>query len=104
MPVTVEVDAKSKLAKRIYSGDITSRDLLESICEYQKIPAFHPHFNEVMDFREVTSIEAPMEDIRRCATTPAPFSDDSKRIIVAPQAAIYGVARMYQTLRRGSAP
>jgi hypothetical protein len=50
------------------------------------------------DFREVTSIEAPMEDMRRCATTPAPFSDDSKRIIVAPQAAIYGVARMYQTL------
>jgi hypothetical protein len=98
MPVTVEVDAKSKLAKRTYSGDVTSGDLLESICEYQKIPAFQPHFNEVMDFREVRSIGAPIEDIRRCAITPVPFSNDSKRIIVAPQAAIYGVARMYQTL------
>jgi hypothetical protein len=98
MPVTVEVDAQSKLARRTYSGDVTSGDLLESICEYQTIPAFQPHFNEVMDFREVKSIAAPMDDIRRCALTPVPFSNDSKRIIVAPQAAIYGVARMYQIL------
>jgi hypothetical protein len=45
-----------------------------------------------------------MEDIRRCATTPAPFSDDSKRIIVAPQAAIYRSRKDVSDFGRGSAP
>lgn len=83
---------------RTYSGVITGTDLLESIREYPDLPEFDSAFDELMDFREAAEVAAPIDDIYKCAVTPAPFSHDSKRIIVAPQELIYGLARMYQIL------
>ena len=98
MPVRVSVDRDRRLAKRTYSGVVTSHDLLDSIHRYQHIPGFEPSFNELMDFREVENIDAPVDDIRYCATLPAPFLAETKRIIIAPKEIVYGLARMYQIL------
>ena len=98
MPVKVSVDCDERLAKRTYSGVVTGHDLLDSIREYAVTPGFDPSFNEISDFREVTNIDAMIEDIHRCAHTPDPFLHETKRVIVAPQALIYGLARMYQMM------
>jgi hypothetical protein len=96
MPVVVEVDALHKIARRTYSGVVTSDDLLGSIHQYALIAGFDTSFDEIMDFREVTNIDVLIEDIHKCAITPVPFTAHTKRIILAPQQAIYGLARMYQ--------
>ncbi len=96
MPVVVEVDTLHRVAKRTYSGVVTCDDLLGSIHHYALIPEFDPSFDEIMDFREVTNIDVLIEDIHRCAITPVPFTAQTKRIILAPQEAIFGLARMYQ--------
>lgn len=98
MPVKVSIDCNERLAKRTYSGVVTGHDLLDSIREYAVTPGFDPSFNEISDFREVTNIDAMIEDIHRCAHTPDPFLHETKRVIVAPQALIYGLARMYQMM------
>ena len=104
MPVQVSVDPKSRLATRTYSGVVTSEDLLESIHQYATIPGFEPTFNELMDFREVESVAAPIEDIHRCAHTPVPFDNSCKRVILASKQIIYGLARMYQILGEDAHP
>jgi hypothetical protein len=104
MPVSVAVDVASHLAKRTYSGVVTSEDLLGSIRKYIDIPGFEPSFNELMDFREVESVAAPVEDIRRCAHMPVPFNNSSVRVILAPKEIIYGLARMYQILGEDAHP
>jgi len=98
MPVRVEVDRGRKLAERTYSGVVTASELLDSIHEYRSIPEFDPGFNELLDFREVESIEASIEDIRICAMRPVPFANSSKRVILAPQPLVFGLARMYQII------
>jgi hypothetical protein len=98
VPVIISIDHEQRLAKRTYSGVVTSHDLLDSIREYRSTPGFDPSYDELMDFRAAEKIEAPVEDIRQCAITPVPFSNDTKRVILAPQELIFGLARMYQIL------
>lgn len=98
MPVTISVDPQRRLAKRTYSGVVTGRDLLDSIREYETIPGFDPSFNELSDFSAAENVAAMIEDIHRCAITKAPFTPDSRRVIVAPQELIFGLARMYQIM------
>ncbi len=98
MPVRISIDREGRLARRTYSGVVTGSDLLDSIRQYPSIPGFDPSFDELMDFRNVENVSAMIEDIHRCAHMPAPFNNDTKRVILAPQELIYGLARMYQIL------
>ncbi|ABF40907.1 hypothetical protein Acid345_1906 [Candidatus Koribacter versatilis Ellin345] len=98
MPVKVEVDRSRRLAKRTYIGVVTASELLDSIHEYRSAPEFDPSFNELMDFREVDRIDASIDDIRLCALRAVPFANTSKRVILAPQPLVFGLARMYQII------
>lgn len=98
MAVRVEVDSEQRLARRIYFGVVTGEELLSSVHAYGLNSEFDPTFDEVMDFREVKNLDVMVEDIHRCAHIPVPFAPTSKRIILAPQSLIYGLARMYQII------
>src|SRR5581483_8979371 len=98
MAVRIVVDPDQRLASRTYSGVVTSSDLLDSIKQYPTMDGFDPSYDELMDFRQAENISAMVEDIHRCAVQPAPFDNKSRRVILAPQELVYGLARMYQIL------
>ncbi|HEY3928217.1 MAG TPA: hypothetical protein VGL89_07580 [Candidatus Koribacter sp.] len=98
MAVKITLDPELRLASRTYSGVVSSSDLLDSIKQYPSLPGFDPSYDELMDFRWAENISALVEDIHRCAIQPAPFDNRAKRVILAPQELVYGLARMYQIL------
>ena len=59
-------------------------------------PDFDPRFNQVVDFREVTTIEISGPETRTFANIPL-FSRESKRAVVAPSPANFAVGRMFAT-------
>ena len=59
-------------------------------------PNFDPAFNQIVDLREVTSIDISSAETRTLASIPL-FSPESRRAVVAPDPAHFGVGRMFAT-------
>jgi hypothetical protein len=101
MPVTYHIDPILRVVFTILEGIVTSDEALDHEERLRKDPAFEPSFRQLADCRQITEVRATGSTIRFVAVM-SPFSRETRRAIVVEQDFIYGLARMYQTLKDGA--
>lgn len=98
MPVSYRIDTARDLVVSVASGVVTDDDLLEHQQRLREDPAFQPSFRQLFDFRQGTTNQVSGRGVRQLAIAPA-FGKGSKRALLVPDDAAFGLARMFQTLR-----
>ena len=78
---------------------VTGSPVFEEIRDHQraleKSPGFDPDFHHLFDLTEVQNLRVSTEEIRNLASTTL-FSPTSRRAVVAPRDAPFGLSRMYE--------
>ena len=98
MPCDSVIDAKRHLVVTTATGDLTD-DEVSACCSQLKGRAdFNPSFNQLLDLTGANRCEASTGHLQRVAAQPL-FSSASRRAIVAPNPAIFGLARMFEAYR-----
>jgi|SRR5208283_4458604 len=67
-------------------------------------PDFEPSFSQIIDCSGVTGVNFSPDTIREVIRGEKTFSPTSKRVIIAPQDHIYGLARMAQAFAEKTLP
>ena len=86
------------------SGDVAAPDLMRHIASIRAHPDFDSSFNELVDATQLHSINLTSEDVRAFAMQDSPFLPSSKRVLVASEDLIFGLARMFQVFGGDSRP
>ncbi|HWZ85220.1 MAG TPA: hypothetical protein VN032_03410 [Thermoanaerobaculia bacterium] len=98
MPGSFAIDQTRSAVLTRGWGTLTGRDLLAHARTLAADPRFHPHFCQLVDLREVTTVDASSAIIRELAEV-SPFGAGARRAIVVSTDVAYGMARMFQILR-----
>lgn len=98
MPAFYKIDKERRLIMSSASGVFTLADAVSHMERLSKDPDFDPSFSQIADFTQVTRVELSSDEIRRLAQRGI-FSADSRRAFIAPNEAIFGIGRMFETLR-----
>lgn len=106
MPITYVIDQIAQRVTLTYSGTVTDEELFAVYEELYSDPRHRAGMDELADCRTVDRLELTGQGLRDLASRAA-FRMDPRRVswrvaIVAPQDAIYGMARMFQSLRDDS--
>jgi hypothetical protein len=97
VPTKIIIDRESGVVYSTLSGKLGTADLVRHIAAIREHPDFDPFFNELIDATEVTSLDIPSADIQAFAMQDSPFDRSAKRLFVASEDLIFGLARMFQT-------
>jgi hypothetical protein len=106
MPISYVIDQVAQRVTLTYFGTVTDADLFAVYEKLYSDPRHRVGMDELADCRPVDKLELTGQGLRDLASR-ATFSMDSRRVswrvaVVAPQDAIYGMARMFQSLRDDS--
>jgi hypothetical protein len=104
VPSVLHFDAKNNLLIQSYQGPLTDTALVEGCLQTEKYFASHPPSRIITDFTNVTSTDVSSHTIRALASAPPKVPIGFERLLVAPQNALYGVARMFQILVEKTSP
>jgi hypothetical protein len=102
MPARYVIDRQDRTVRTVFSGVLTRNDVAEHAKKLRNDPDFDPAFSELVDLTEASEVKLGHEDFRMLALVD-PFGPKSKRAFVVLSASIYGVTRMFQLMRDGSA-
>ena len=97
MPTKIIIDRESGVVYSTLSGKIGTPELIRHIAALREHPDFDPFFNELIDTTEVTSLDIASAEIQAFAMQDSPFEPSAKRVFVASEDLIFGLARMFQT-------
>ena len=97
MPFSYVVHNDHRLVVSTGTDRVTWKEIKARQDQAQADPGFNPEFNQIVDLRAVTSFDMTSDHISALAHRMV-FSSTSKRAFVAPSPAIFGVARMWETL------
>ena len=103
MPFTVQIDPIRRRCTIRYEGRVTAADFESARAEILAHPDFDPDFDELVDHSRSNGMAVPAEAVRELATKPPIYHPSSRRALVAPSAAGFGMGRMYELLREGKA-
>lgn len=98
MAVTYTIDPARRLVISVASGLVSAEDFLEQGKRLAEDPLFEPSFDQILDLRAATQIELPTPALKGMASLRL-FGAGSRRAVVAPRDLVYGLARMYESLR-----
>ena len=97
MPYALQILPTLRLTLTRVDGTLSSDDLRRHELELQHAPDFVPDLRQLIDFRQLTSLEVTARDIRDAASA-QPFTGGAMRVFVITTDEIFGMARMYQIL------
>ena len=97
MPTKLKIDRAAGVVYSTLYGELRTPDLVHHIAEIREHPDLNPFFSELVDATEVTSLNLPSGDIQRFAMQESPFEPSARRVLVASEDLIFGLARMFQT-------
>jgi hypothetical protein len=98
MPHEYSIDAARRLVRVRMWGELTRAEIMATGAELSNDPLLRPEFSELIDLRGVTSaIAISAEDVRAIAS--AALSPVARRAFAASDLAMFGLARMFATLR-----
>ena len=100
MPITYEIDPARGVVFTTFQGVVTKEDALALFESLRGDPAFQPGFKQLVDTRGTTRHDMTAADMRMVALCSA-FDEKACRAIVAAQDIIFGMYRMYETIRDG---
>jgi hypothetical protein len=98
MSFEYSVDVEERLVLVRMSGALTREEMFACTASLRNDPRVTSEFSELVDLRALTSVEAVrVEDVRTLAS--GPLSSATRRAIVAPDNAAFGLSRMFESLR-----
>ena len=103
MPFKVEIDPRRALVIMVFHGRFTDDDLIAATEAIRVHPDFRPEFDQLVLGHEPGVLEVTREGIQKITVAAPIFAPTSRRAIVAPTAASYGMARMFELTRDGRA-
>ncbi len=98
MPINSQIDRSLGVVFTTFQGVVTKEDAVALVERLRTDPAFQPSFNQLVDTRGATRYDLSANDIRTVYSNSA-FDEKSRRAMVADEDYIFGLHRMYQTLR-----
>jgi hypothetical protein len=98
MPADFQIDQAQGLVRSRAWGVLNRSDLTSHVARLRADPTFQPQFRQMWDFTEVTRSELTYAELTEMAKISV-FSPKSRRAILAPADAIFGMARMFQMMR-----
>jgi hypothetical protein len=104
MGFVMEFDVRNNILRVTIVGRLTDAILSDCYATIARDVASHPPCRGILDFSEVTNLEVSSDTIRQVAAAPPAFPTGYMRILVAPKALIYGMARMFQMLGEKTRP
>ena len=97
MPHEYAIDTAKRLVKARMWGDLNRAEVLKAALELSADPRLLPGFSELIDLREASATSISAEDVRAIAS--APLDPAARRAFVVPDDLMFGLARMFATLR-----
>ena len=106
-PITFSYDAQNRCRLARFVGVITDRELLEAFVALLRDPGYDATLNDLVDLSAVTHMGVTREGIQRLLALydeRAAEARYTRNAIIAPTDVLYGVSRMFQTLRGEGLP
>ena len=94
MPAEYRIDPAERMVYNRGWGVFTDDDLAAGRAAMSADPTFHPEFDQLYDFTEVTDLRVSSRTLRELAAT-SPFATTARRAVVVSSEAAFGLARMY---------
>jgi len=104
MAFFLEFDATNNILRVRLEGRVTDAILLDCYANTARCAASHPACRGIADVSGVTKFDVSTTAIRQLAETPPAIPPPHIRVFVAPQAHVYGMARMFQILSSHTRP
>lgn len=98
MPAFYKIDKERRLVLTTTWGVFIFADAVSHQRKLAEDPDFGPSFSQIADFTQVTQFEITADDVHRFAQSSI-FSPVSRRAILMPTEAAFGLGRMYEILR-----
>lgn len=99
MPARFEIDVTHRVVFSYAADRLTYTDLLRHQDRLVSDPRFSAEFAQIADFRDLdTGTEITTDEVRELAKHTI-FSDKSRRAFVAPDETLFGLARVYASVR-----
>jgi len=99
--IEYQIDPARRVVFIRCAGRVSISEVFQAAGQLRADPNFDPAFNALIDFTELTKVDAAYAEVSQFAKSQngSPFSLHARRVVVAPQDFAYGIARMYQALR-----
>ncbi len=104
MPFVMDFDARNNILRVTLQGRVTDEVMSDCYATVAKYAASHPPCRGITDMSEVEEFDVSSNTIRQMAEAPPAFPTEYMRILVAPKAHVYGMARMFQILGAKTRP
>lgn len=98
MAFVLEFDTRDNILRVNIEDRVTDAIASDLYATVARFAASHPGCREILDISAVTEFSVSSTVIRQLAASPPAFPIESMRVFVAPQAHVYGMARMFQIL------
>jgi hypothetical protein len=105
MPYQFEFDSKSGIFQCRFEGRVNDEELKEYYRAAAKVAARISPQSAVLDLSALKILEVTTDTIRELAKAPPTLPDPERpRVIIAPAAQVFGMARMFEMLGEGTRP
>ena len=98
MATSYKIDKDLGVVYSTASGVATDGDLLAHQYQLSHDPDFQPYFRQLLDAREITSLNVTPEGIRALIAG-NPWGNGARRALVAADETTFGMARMFELSR-----
>ncbi len=105
--ISFSCDPVTRCRTARFTGAITDRELLGAFEQLVRDPAYDTSMNDLIDLRDVTHMGVTSAGLHRLIALydeRGPTAMLTRNAIVAPTDVLYGVSRMFQTLRGEGLP
>ena len=100
MPADYQIDTSRRRIHTRLSGRLTDEELVAMEARLRLDPAYVADHDHLIDTSDVTELALTGAGLRHIVqVTPNGTGCAGRRVIVAPRDAVYGMARMFQSLR-----
>ena len=97
MPINIYVDTARKMIVETLVGTVTADEILEAWNKVHDENNFDPKYWQYSDFTQVTKLDVSAEFFRNFSRSKPLFDKSSRRALVAPSDAVFGMLRLYLT-------
>ena len=98
------IDVKQRLVVHTFSGVLCDEDIADLPSKVRAHPDFDPTFSELLDFSAVTAGTVSTAAINAAAQRKTSFVPTARRVIIASQDHLFGLARMGQAFAERTRP
>ena len=98
MPMTYHINPICRMVTSQATGRLTDEELRQHQWQLRQDPTFDRTFRQLVDWTAITAMAVTPAGLRQLARYPL-FQQGTPRAVAAPTDVLYGLARMFQTLR-----